>query len=63
MDIVLIIKWLGYVVSAAFLFFGFLLFYHNTGEVISSATAAILSAALTLVSFIMLRWLVQVFLK
>jgi hypothetical protein len=54
-------KWLSYFISGAILIFSFLWFYSDTHEVIGSLVAALLSAALSLVSLIMLRWLVQVF--
>jgi hypothetical protein len=47
--------------SLAVLIFGFLLFYSDTNQLIGSFVAAFLSAALTFVSFIMIRWLVEVF--
>lgn len=56
-------KWLGYGMSLVVLIIGFLLFYSDTQEWISSLMAALLSAALILGSFIALRWLVQVFTK
>lgn len=63
MDAKSFMKWLGYFISAIVLVLGFLLFYGDTHEPIGSFVAAALSAILTWVSFLMLSWLVQVFLK
>lgn len=42
---------------------GLLLFYSDSGAFLSSLTAAILSAALVWISFLMIGWLTQVFTK
>jgi 4-amino-4-deoxy-L-arabinose transferase-like glycosyltransferase len=63
MNAATIIKWTGYIASVAILIFGFLFLYSHTHEWISSLTAAILSSLLVLVSFIMLRWLAEVFMR
>ena len=42
---------------------GSLLFFSQTHELLSSLVAAILSAALVWISFIMIGWLAQVFTK
>lgn len=63
MDTVSIFKWLGYILSIATLLFGFMLFYSDTQEWGKSLAAALISGILVLVSFLMLSWLLQVFLK
>lgn len=63
MTVAHIIKMLGYILSVATLILGFLLFYSQTQEPIGSLSAAILSSALVLGSFMMLYWLAEVFVK
>ncbi|CUI16810.1 hypothetical protein PNK_1193 [Candidatus Protochlamydia naegleriophila] len=57
------IKWGGYLVSVLVFIFGTILFYNDTKNLLSSLSAAILSALLVLISFIMISWLAQVFTK
>lgn len=57
------IRRLSYVASALIFIFCFILFYNDSKETISSLFAALLTALLTLVSFIMIGWLIQVFTK
>lgn len=63
MDAVSIFKWMGYILTAVTLIGGFALFYGETQEWIGSLTAAILSAILVLISFMILSWLLKAFLK
>ena len=42
---------------------GFFLFYSQTVELLGSLAAALLSAALVWISFVMIGWLAQVFTK
>ena len=57
------LKWIDYIISLFIFIFGFLLFYSETNEWKGSLLAAILSAALTFVSLVAIRWLIEVFTK
>jgi hypothetical protein len=63
MDLISSIRWLGNILSVLTLVLGFLLFYSDNKEWKGSLLAALLSAALVYGSFMMIRWLVQVFKK
>lgn len=63
MDTLTLMKRVSYIISLFFLIFGFLFFYNHTHEPIGSLMAAILTASLALISCLMIRWLIQVFLK
>ncbi len=63
MSIGSMIKWAGYLVSFLVFIFATILFYNDTKNLLSSLSAAVLSALLVLISFIMISWLAQVFTK
>jgi hypothetical protein len=63
MNTIILMKWLSYIISTLVLIVGFLLFYRETQEAIGSFVAAFFSAVLSFISFMMLRWLIQVFLS
>jgi hypothetical protein len=56
-------KQVEYIATLAIFLLGFFLFYSQTAELLSSLVAAVLSAALVWISFIMIGWLSQVFTK
>lgn len=55
--------WLMGLCTLLTLMITFIVYYHETQELISSLTAAILSASLVLGALIVLNWLIQVFTK
>lgn len=57
------IQLVGNIVSFLVLIIGFLIMYRETGEVISSVAAAVLAAVMVWGTFIIMKWLAQVFLK
>lgn len=63
MDIIKVIRQMGYIFSLLVLILGFGLLYYETQEPFSSLFTAILAAILVLGSFTTVRWLLQVFLK
>lgn len=52
-----IIEPIGFALSGAVFLLSFLLFYYNTSMFLGSLAAAILAAALTWATYIVLRWM------
>lgn len=55
--------WVIAMISLAVFILTFFIFFRDTYEFYSSLTAAILSAALTLITLIVISWFVRVFMK